>query len=299
LFDEEITPEFLDGIYRETEGNPFFVEEVSKALVESGELWYEDGRWHRPSMEELGIPQSVRVAIQSRVRVLPVEAQEMLCLAAILGREFDFDTLAEASELGEDTLIDALESAERAQLIEELSGKRGGAFAFAHALFASTLVETTRTLQRRRRHRRAAAAVEARHPDDFEALAHHYTQAGEAEKAADYLLEAGNRDMLIGRGRLQSDASGRVFLRLERVSDRVNAFCSADGENWFTVGHVEFPVEDPLQVGLHAIGSIDRTVYHSAYPDGTAIRFESFQLWAQHAVSLGLQGELGLDSRTG
>jgi tetratricopeptide (TPR) repeat protein len=196
LFDEEITPEFLDGIYRETEGNPFFVEEMCKALVESGELWYEDGRWHRPSMEELGIPQSVQVAIQSRVRVLPVEAQETLRLAAILGREFDLHTLAEASDQDEEPLIDALESAERAQLIQEVSGEGGGTFAFAHALFASTLVESTRTLQRRRLHRRAAAAIEALHPAGgprLEALAYHYSQAGEAEKAADYLLKAGDR----------------------------------------------------------------------------------------------------------
>jgi hypothetical protein len=40
-----------------------------------------------------------------------------------------------------------------------------------------------------------------------------------------------------------------------------------------------WPVEDPFQVGVHAIGHIDRTVYPGAYPDGTAIRFESFQLW--------------------
>jgi DNA-binding SARP family transcriptional activator len=95
----------------------------------------------------------------------------------------------------------------------------------------------------------------------------------------------GNQDVLIGRGRLESASrrmggiSGRVFLRLERVGERVNAFCSADGAKWFTVGHVAFPVEDPLQVGLHAIGNIDRMVYHGAYPDGTAIRFESFRLW--------------------
>jgi regulation of enolase protein 1 (concanavalin A-like superfamily) len=82
--------------------------------------------------------------------------------------------------------------------------------------------------------------------------------------------------LLIGRGRLRSE---RVFLRLERVGDRVSAFCSADGKNWFTVGHVEFPIEDPLQVGMHAIGHIDRCIYRGAYPEGTAIRFESFQLW--------------------
>ena len=71
LFAEEITPEFLDGIYTETEGNPFFIEEVCKALVDSGRMYYEDGRWRRPSVDELGIPQNVSVAIQSRVRVLP------------------------------------------------------------------------------------------------------------------------------------------------------------------------------------------------------------------------------------
>jgi DNA-binding SARP family transcriptional activator/Cdc6-like AAA superfamily ATPase/predicted Ser/Thr protein kinase len=223
LFDEEITPEFLDGIYRETEGNPFFVEEVCKALVESRELWYADGRWDRLSMEELGIPQSVRVAIQSRVRPLPVEAQEMLCLAAILGREFDLDTLAQASDQSKDTLIDALESAERAQLIEELSGERGGTFAFAHALFASTLVEGLRTMQRRRLHRRAAAAVEALYPDDgsrLEALAHHYEQAGDAEKAADYLLKAGDRAREIYASEEAVDHYRQVLALLDEPSLR-------------------------------------------------------------------------------
>jgi hypothetical protein len=97
-----------------------------------------------------------------------------------------------------------------------------------------------------------------------------------------------DQDVIIGRGQLPIGESanlqvgkwpGRVFLRLERVGDHVHALCSADGETWFTAGHVAFPVEDPIQVGLHAIGHIDRTIYHGAYPDGTAIRFESFQLW--------------------
>jgi hypothetical protein len=59
----------------------------------------------------------------------------------------------------------------------------------------------------------------------------------------------------------------------------VNALCSVDGVEWFTVGHVEFPDDDPVEVGLHAIGNIDRLIYRGAYPDGAAIQFESFQLW--------------------
>jgi tetratricopeptide (TPR) repeat protein/regulation of enolase protein 1 (concanavalin A-like superfamily) len=88
----------------------------------------------------------------------------------------------------------------------------------------------------------------------------------------------GNKDVRIGRGRLPSE---RVSLRLERLGSRVNALCSADGEEWFTVGHAEFPIEDPVEIGLHAIGDIDRTIYHGAFPEGTAIRFESFQLWTR------------------
>jgi ABC-type oligopeptide transport system substrate-binding subunit len=193
LFAQEITPEFLDGIYRETEGNPFFIEEVVKALVESEKLYHQGGRWHWPTSAELGIPQSVRVTIQSRVRVLPSECQDTLHLAAILGRNFDFDTLAQASELNKDALIEALECAERAQLIEEVSAERGGTFAFEHRLIPTTLVEGMRSLQRRRLHRKAAAAIEALRPENFEALAYHYDRAGNTEKATDYLLKAADR----------------------------------------------------------------------------------------------------------
>lgn len=193
FFQEEITPEFLEGIYRETDGNPFFIEEVCKALVESGKLYFEDGSWHRPDMSELGIPQSVRVAIQSRIGKLSPETQEVLNQAAVLGREFEFETLLLATEADEDSLIVALEEAERAQLIEERSENGQLVFAFSHALIPSTLVEGLRILQRRRLHRRAAAALERRDAENFTALGMHMLEAGQTEKGVDYLLLAGDQ----------------------------------------------------------------------------------------------------------
>ena len=98
----------------------------------------------------------------------------------------------------------------------------------------------------------------------------------------------GRRDILfrtcqdiVGRGLLpgRAEDSARIHLRLERRGDRVSAFCSADGERWYTVGTVTFPAQDSIQVGVYAIGYIDRSIYHGAYPEGTAIRFESFQMW--------------------
>ncbi|MCP4536608.1 MAG: protein kinase [Chloroflexi bacterium] len=193
LFDEQITPTSLDSIYRETEGNPFFIEEVCKALVESGKLYYEDGRWCRPDTDDLGIPQSVRTAIQSRVRKLSATTQETLCLAAVMGREFDFDTLAEASQLDEDSLINELEAAERAQLIEELSGERGGTFIFAHALIPATLAEDLSGLRRRRIHRRVMTAIERLRPDDFEPLAHHALKGGDLKNGLKFSLRAAEK----------------------------------------------------------------------------------------------------------
>ena len=193
LFAEEITPEFLDGIFRETEGNPFFVEEVCKALVESGKWSFSDGRWLRPAMEELEIPQSVRLAIQTRVAKLTEPTKETLYLAAIFGREFDYGLLAAASELDAEALLDALERAEHAQLIDEVKGQREVAFSFTHALIPSTLSEGLSALRRRKLHRRAAAAIEALRPDDHESLAHHYAQAGERVKAIDYSHRAAGR----------------------------------------------------------------------------------------------------------
>jgi len=193
IFEEEITPEFLDGIYRQTEGNPFFVEEVCKALVEGGKLYFENGRWQRPSMDELEIPQSVRMAIQSRVTSLPEATQEVLRLAAILGREFEYETLAEASELDEETLIDALESAQRAQLIEEVNSGSDVSFTFAHALIPSTVAEGVRSLRRRRLHRRAADAIQKIRPQNFEAIAYHFEEAGEEALSLEYYVKAGER----------------------------------------------------------------------------------------------------------
>jgi len=184
---------FVESIYRETEGNPFFIEEVCKSLVESGNVSLENGRWHYPTPEALQVPQSVRVAIQARTGKLPPAQQEVLRLAAVIGREFEFDLLAGASEVDEDELIASLETAERAQLIEETGSQRGGAFRFVHALIPTTLVDGLSGLRRRKLHRQVGEALERLHPADLVGLAYHFAQAEAADKALDYLKQAGER----------------------------------------------------------------------------------------------------------
>ncbi|HET7011162.1 MAG TPA: ABC transporter substrate-binding protein [Anaerolineales bacterium] len=199
LFQEEITPEFLDGIYRETEGNPFFIEEVCKTLIEDGVLTRAGGHWRRPDMREVRVPQSVRLAIQARLARLPEAAQEVLRRASILGREFDVDLLQAVCDVDEDGLIEALETAERAQLIEEMREARAASprFTFVHALVPHTLAESVSGLRRQRLHRRVAEAMEKLEGDRLDELApiigRHFAEAGDWDKAADYLLRAGDQ----------------------------------------------------------------------------------------------------------
>ena len=202
LLVDEIGPRVRDRIFQETEGNPFFIEEVCKALVESGAIYRQDGRWRLSPDREIEIPQSVRVAIQARVARLAPTAQDILRTASIFGRQFDFDSLKGMSELDEDSLIEALEDASRAQLITEVrpAGKSpaagGNQFCFAHALVASSLRESMSGLRRQRLHHRAALVLERLHPAGQHGLApllgHHFAEAGVWDKAVHYLLQAGD-----------------------------------------------------------------------------------------------------------
>jgi hypothetical protein len=95
-----------------------------------------------------------------------------------------------------------------------------------------------------------------------------------------------NTPAYVGRGTLDTTEEGpkappdRVHLRMERIGDAVRAFCSADGEEWFTLGEIDFPFDDgDTQVGLHALGLDLIGTEYIPSPDGTAIRFESFTVW--------------------
>lgn len=194
-----VDPDLVEAIYHETEGNPFFVEEVCKALIEEGFLCYQNSRWESPGVQEISIPQSVRLTVQSRLTRLSNDAQDLLRLAAVIGREFEFDILVRASEMSEERIVECLEAAEKAQIIRET--KKGGSeqvtFAFEHALIPATLREEISGLRRGRYHRRVAEAVEAIHPEDYETLSYHYEECGDAEKAFENYRKAGSRALSI------------------------------------------------------------------------------------------------------
>ncbi len=86
-------------------------------------------------------------------------------------------------------------------------------------------------------------------------------------------------DLIVGRGLVPESDSGKVWLRLERVEDQVRGLSSSDGMHWYNIGQVDLTADDPVEVGIHAVGWIDRVIYPGDYTGGTVIRFESFQVY--------------------
>lgn len=190
LLGENVSGEFAVAVHRETEGNPFFVEEVLKALIERGSVRRESGRWSRCGVDELLIPQSVKEAIGHRLDRVSQECNELLRLGAILGKVFTFDELTAATEQSEDALLDALDEATGAQLIASTSGD---SFSFTHDKIREVLYEELNPIRRRRLHRHVAEGLE-RNAHKFccgsEKLAHHYIQAGDLEHGLKYAKQA-------------------------------------------------------------------------------------------------------------
>ncbi len=148
-------------IARETAGNPFYAGEVLRHLTETGALVQEDGgRWRLTgSLAELGLPQSVREVVGRRVERLGADARTALSAAAVIGREFDLDLLLAVVEFPEDRLLDLLDEAVAASLLQE-SAERAERFVFAHGLVEHTLYEDLGRARRARLHKRVAQALE-------------------------------------------------------------------------------------------------------------------------------------------
>jgi len=201
LSGQEPPAPLVQEVFRETEGNPFFVEEVFKHLAEEGKLFDEQGRW-RPdlSIRELDVPRGVRLVIGQRLERVCEECRRVLTAAAVIGRGFSFELLEALGDVDADALLDAIDEGERARLISSTADGAEARFTFAHELIRQTLVSGLSLPRRQRLHLRVAEAMEraythalGEHAAD---LAHHLYQAGSAadsEKTVRYLMLAGDQ----------------------------------------------------------------------------------------------------------
>jgi tetratricopeptide (TPR) repeat protein len=182
---ELASPELVAVLHDQTEGNPLFVTETVRLL--GVEKTMSEGR--------VSIPQSVRDVIARRLRHLSDQTNRVLVLASVLGREFTLATLARATDIPEDALLDSLDEASVARVVADVPDAPGR-LRFAHVLIRDTLYDALSAARRAAFHRRVVGALEDIYGTDAGAhlaeLAHHSIGANELAKGGDYARRAGD-----------------------------------------------------------------------------------------------------------
>jgi predicted ATPase len=186
----------VEAIHEIAEGNPFFTQEITSALLKSNQLEEQNGQWTLKSTTELRAPTDLGELLRERVARLGPQVEATLTCAAVVGREFDFETLRFMTTLSDGEVLDALDSALTAHLLEETTT----GYRFRHALIRRTLYDSLSRARRARLHSRAGEAIEAAfalRPQGLaqyaEDLAYHFNLSDRRDRALDYLIQAGKK----------------------------------------------------------------------------------------------------------
>jgi len=190
---EEIPWNLAEAVHRQTEGNPLFVQEVVRYLVEEGHLIQKEGRPARETPLEMSIPEGLRDVIGKRLSLLSSECNQLLSVAAVIGREFPMDTLKGVTDIAEDIFVNSLKEAVQLSILEERSQVGVIRYRFTHAFFRQTLYEELIAPQRLQLHQQVARALETQYSKRLEEhaaeLAEHFSQSTDhvdLEKAVEY-----------------------------------------------------------------------------------------------------------------
>lgn len=187
-----VSEEFVGLIHQLTEGNPFFVEEVLKELLGSGIITFTNGKWERQSLSAFPVPRNIQSYILLRMKRLSPRSQEILKLAAVIGRRFDFRLLVMLSGWNEKEIITDLHELVSAQLVFE---EHAGIFSFRHALTREAVYFSLLELERRNLHREVAQNLELLHASQLDecaaALSYHHYQPSSWEKVFQFAQVSG------------------------------------------------------------------------------------------------------------
>jgi class 3 adenylate cyclase/tetratricopeptide (TPR) repeat protein len=182
-------------IIDKTEGNPFFIEEMVRALFEQGVLVRDGMVKLAKSLDDARLPPTVQGILTGRIDRLPAAEKELLQAIAVLGRKFPVSLIRGVTQLTEDQLERMLSVLRNGEFIYEQPALPEAEYTFKHALTQEVAYNSLLTQRRKLLHERAASAIESfyedRLDDHVEELAHHYSRSENAGKALDYLLKAG------------------------------------------------------------------------------------------------------------
>ena len=280
---------FFEAIYNNTEGNPFFVEELYRNLAEQGKLFDKDGKFRVDTDLSTELPHNLRVVIGRRLARLAEETRRVMAVAAVLGRSFPFELLEAAADKSSDTALDAVEEAEQSGLLISSMHFGQARFQFSHELVRRAIADTISGARRQRLHLRTADAIERLYPDALDEhvndLAHHLWQAGNlAEPGKTATMLAGSATRAIAAGSFEDAVRSlhrgiEVLKRLPegqvRAKQELELTLSLSVALIATRGYGASDLEKPIERMLDLCGQLDDPVLSFSV---------QLQLWAFSSV---------------
>src|SRR6266542_1332646 len=194
--DAQTVRPFVSLLYGWTRGNPFFIEETLKTLIDAGRLRETDGRWTGWDLQTFELPLTVKDAVTARIDRLSPPARSLANIAAVLGARASHDTLAAVSGMDEAAFVSAVEELCAQRVLEEQRSEESVAYDFTHPLVQQVLYSEIGHARARQLHGGIAEALEARYGgkaiEHSDELAFHFARAGTlGGKALKYLVAAG------------------------------------------------------------------------------------------------------------
>jgi uncharacterized membrane protein len=183
LTHQQAPERLVNLIFEESQGNPFFVEEVYRHLMDEGKIFDAGGRFHTDiSIDEVDVPENVRLIINRRLDRLSSVQKTVLEAAAVIGRTFSFRLLSEVSQNAVDELFAVIEKAQQMGMVFSSSQGPEAPFTFVHELVRQTLLAGISIPRRQQLHAIVAIAIEGLYPNAAKEyageIAEHLAKAG-------------------------------------------------------------------------------------------------------------------------
>ena len=180
-------------ILEKAEGNPFFVEEMIRSLLDDGLVVRENHHWRATrDIENISMPDTLVGVITARLDRLDENARQVAQAAAVTGREFAYPILAGILDRPA-ALEPGLDSLQRRELIREKRSGPQQTYMFKHVLTQEAAYASILMSRRRELHRRAAESLQKHQPEQVAGIARHFLEARQPGRAIPYLIEAGSR----------------------------------------------------------------------------------------------------------
>ena len=184
-------------IIEKTEGNPFFMEEIVRALVEQGVLVRNGATRLTKPLTEIHVPPTVHGILASRIDALPASQKDVLQTLAVIGKDFPLNLVRHITASPDDRLEPMLKGLQAGEFIYERPALGEAEYTFKHALTQEVAYNSVLMERRRLLHERTGEAIEAlfkeRIDDHLAELAHHYSRTANTRKAVQYLFRAGSQ----------------------------------------------------------------------------------------------------------